>query len=116
MAMQTKASEPLNLPAPVAGYFAHETADPHAIARCFSEDAVVRDEGLEHRGRTAIAQWNAKAVSKFKFTTEPLAAETVGAETTVSARVTGSFPGSPLQLRLRFTVVGELISRLEIAP
>lgn len=43
-------------------------------------------------------------------------AESVGADTTVTARVTGTFPGSPVRLRFRFTVIGELISHLEIAP
>jgi hypothetical protein len=116
MAMQTKPAAPLKLPAPIARFFAHETADPHAVARCFSDGAVVRDEGHEHHGRAAISEWDADAVSKYEFSAEPLTAETVGVETTVTAHVTGSFPGSPVRLRFRFTVIGELISRLEIAP
>lgn len=114
--MSTKPVAALKLPAPVASFFAHESNDPQAVARCFSEDAVVRDEGQQHRGRSAIAAWNADVVRKYQFKSEPLAAETSGAATTVTARVSGSFPGSPVQLRFRFTVAGELISRLEIAP
>jgi len=30
--------------------------------------------------------------------------------------VTGDFPGSPVDLRYRFTVEGDKIARLEIAP
>jgi hypothetical protein len=116
MAMQSKASNPLQLPAPIASFFTHETTDPQAVARCFSEDAVVHDEGHEHHGRVAIAAWNADVVAKYKLTTEPLAEETIGERTTVTARVAGSFSGSPAQLRLRFTVSGGLITRLEIAP
>ena len=114
--MPTKPSPSLKLLAPIASFFAYETTDSRAVAECFTDDAVVRDEGREHRGRAAIAVWNGDAVSKYKLTTEPLTAETFGADTTVTARVTGSFPGSPVQLRFRFTVTGELISRLEILP
>lgn len=32
------------------------------------------------------------------------------------AKVTGNFPGSPIELRLHFTLGGALIDRLEIAP
>lgn len=74
------------------------------------------DEGHEHYGRAAIAAWNADVVARYKLTTEPIAADTVGARTTVTARIAGDFPGSPIQLRLRFTVSDDLISRLEIAP
>jgi ketosteroid isomerase-like protein len=114
--MQPKAAPSFKLPASIATFFAHETTDPQAVARCFSEDAVVVDEGHEHHGRADIATWNAQAVAKYQFATEPLMAQTVGAKTTVTARVTGSFPGSPIQLRFRFTVAGDLISRLEITP
>ncbi|ADO70187.1 nuclear transport factor 2 family protein [Stigmatella aurantiaca] len=114
--MQTNPSTSLKLLAPIASFFAHETTDPQAVARCFSEGAVVLDEGHEHQGRAAIAAWNAAVVAKYKFTTEPLTAETIGDRTTVTARVAGSFPSSPAQLRLQFTVTGDLITRLEIAP
>ena len=40
---------------PVAAYLAAETAkDADAISRCFTEDAIVRDDGLDYRGRDAI--------------------------------------------------------------
>ena len=34
----------------------------------------------------------------------------------VTARVTGDFPGSPVDLRYRFRLEGAAIARLEIAP
>ncbi len=47
-------------------------------------------------------------------TTDPQAADAAGARTTVTAQVSGNFPGSPAQLRFAFTVAGHLITRLEI--
>ena len=44
----------LNLPKPIAAYFAADTASGEAVARCFTEAAVVKDEGHTYRGRAAI--------------------------------------------------------------
>ncbi|WP_233613954.1 MULTISPECIES: nuclear transport factor 2 family protein [Corallococcus] len=113
--MTTNRAASLKLPTPIASYFASETTDPQAVARCFADDAVVLDERHEHRGRAAIAAWNRAGVAKYAFSTEPLSADTAGARTTVTAKVSGNFPGSPARLRFAFTVAGHLITRLEIA-
>lgn len=104
------------LPPPIATYFANERTDAAALSRCFTQDAVVADEQHEHRGRAAIAAWNAAAVATYAMATEPLAVATDGSRTDVRAKVTGTFPGSPIELRFRFTLAGDLITRLEIAP
>lgn len=104
------------LPAPIARYFAHEATDAEALARCFTEDGVVADEHREHRGRAAIAAWNAAAVATYQMASEVVAVAAEPGGTVVRARVRGAFPGSPLELRFRFTLAGDLIRRLEIAP
>lgn len=113
--MQTNRTNALELPAAIASYFANETSDSEAVARCFTEDALVVDERHEHRGRAAIAVWNAGATTTYSFATEPLAVERCGAHTTVRARVTGNV-SSAIELRFRFTLERDLIARLEIAP
>jgi hypothetical protein len=97
------------LPASVARYFANDDS----LARAFTEDAVVVDEKHEHRGRAAIVAWRA-STAKYNATAEPLRSSADGDRVTVAARVTGTFPGSPIELRFHFTLHGELISRLEI--
>lgn len=114
--MEPNRARPPRLIPPIADFFAHETSDSEAVARCFTEDGVVLDEGHEYHGRAAIAAWNARVVATYKLTTEPIAAETAGTRTTVTARIDGDFPGSPLQLRFQFSVSDDLIRRLEIAP
>lgn len=106
----------LSLPAPIAGYFAHETSDPQSLAQCFTNDALVIDEREERRGREAIEDWNRAVTAKITFTTRVLAVETEGCDTLVRATVSGTFSGSPVELRYRFTLQGDLIARLEIAP
>jgi ketosteroid isomerase-like protein len=114
--MSTKNNGPLELPAPVAAYFVADSTDAEAVARCFTEDAVVIDERREHQGRTAIAKWKAEASSKYRYTSEPLRVHVSGAEATVTRRLTGDFPRSPIELRYHFTLDGDQIARLKIAP
>jgi hypothetical protein len=113
--MPTHANAPIHLPPPVAAYFAADTSDANAVAQCFSESAVVIDEQREHRGRPAIARWRVEASAKYHYTSEPLTLDAAGPDVTVTARVTGDFPGSPVNLRYRFRLEGSVIARLEIA-
>jgi len=104
----------LALPAPIAAYFAADRQDAAALARCFAEDAVVVDESRTHQGREAIVRWKAEASAKYDYVSEPVAASSEGGRTLVTARVTGNFPGSPVDLRYAFVLQGEAIARLEI--
>jgi hypothetical protein len=112
--MPTNADTPVDLPAPIAAYFTTDAADAGGMARCFTENGVVIDERREHQGRYAIARWKTEATAKYHYTSEPLAVDVSGADVTVITRVTGEFPGSPLELRYRFTLEGDKIARLEI--
>ena len=105
-----------NLPEPIAAYF---NADEHAgesIAHCFTEQAVVKDEGRTHSGRAAIEAWKLEASTKYTYTSEPLALEQQDGRYIVSTRVTGNFPGSPIDLRFAFQLERGKIAFLEIAP
>ena len=106
-----------NVPGPVATYLAAEKAkDTQTLGQCFREDAVVRDEGREHRGVAAIKAWHREANAKYRYVVEPLEASTSGSAVVVRARVTGDFPGSPVELRFNFTVSEDRIVSLEVAP
>ena len=45
---QTKKS--LNLPTPIAAYFAADKGDSETLSQCFIENAVVKDEGHTYKG------------------------------------------------------------------
>jgi hypothetical protein len=114
--MTKKTAEPIDLPAPVAAYFPADPTGAEAVARCFTDVAVVIDERQEYRGRTAIARWKAAASTKFRYTVERLGVHATEDQTTVTGRVTGDFPGSPVELQYHFTLEADKIARLEIAP
>lgn len=103
------------LPAPIADYIAAENSgDVEALARCFSERAVVRDENETIEGLDAIKQWKAETREKYQHTIEPLGWVQKDDRTIVTNRLTGNFPGSPIQLEFVFTLEGEKIVALEI--
>ena len=52
--------------------------------------------------------------AKFRYTVDRLGADVSGDQTTVIGRVTGDFPGSPVDLQYRFRLESASIARLEI--
>ena len=106
----------LNLPKPIAAYFTADKADAEAVSQCFTEGAIVKDEGHTHKGRAAIKQWKTQASSKYQYTCEPFACEQNAEKFVVTSRLTGNFPGSPVDLRFFFEIEGDKIASLEIIP
>ena len=109
---QTKKS--FNLPKPIAAYFAADKGDSETLSRCFTENAVVKDEGHSYKGRAAINKWKRDASTKYEYTSEPFACEQKDGKTVVTSRLTGNFPGSPVNLRYFFELEGDKIVSLEI--
>jgi hypothetical protein len=104
------------LAGPVANYVAAANAhDIEAMVAVFNENAVVRDEGKERQGIAAIRQWAVEVSNKYHPTVEPLDAAQTEGKTILSGRVSGGFPGSPIDLRYVFTLAGEKIECLEIS-
>lgn len=105
----------LTLPKPIAAYFHADGQSPEAVARCFTTQAVVKDEGHTHQGRDAIAAWKKAASAQYTYTAEPFALVQQGdGSQVVTSRVAGNFPGSPVDLHYRFGLERGLIASLEI--
>ena len=110
------ATKLLNLPKPIAAYFTADKGDAEAVSQCFTDNAVVKDEGHTYNGRAAIKQWREEAAAKYEYTSEPFACEEKGGKLVVTSRLTGNFPGSPADLRFFFELQGDKIASLEIIP
>lgn len=105
----------LNVPHVVAEYLeAERSKDARRLSLCFAENGLVRDEGKERRGRAAIRQWKEEADAKYRYVSEPLVASAHQDTVTVRARLTGDFPGSPVELSQVFTIDEGKIVSLEI--
>jgi hypothetical protein len=104
-----------DLPTSIAIYIAAENSgDMETLSQCFAEDAVVRDEGKTIDGLAAIKEWKAEAKKKYQHTVEPLSSIQKDGKTIVTNRLTGNFPGSPIELEFAFTLAGNKIASLEI--
>ena len=104
------------LPQPVATYIAAANAqDIRAAAACFTERVVVHDEKQDRQGIAAIRKWAEEVSEKYRPSVEVLEVAQLGGTTVLAGRVSGDFPGSPIQLRYAFTLDGEKIERLEIS-
>lgn len=104
----------LSLPEPIAAYFQADRHGGDAVARCFTKDAVVRDEGQIHSGAAAIAAWKTAASARYSYTSEPVAVVEKDGRYIVTCRLTGNFPGSPIELRYVFGLGRGKIGSLEI--
>jgi hypothetical protein len=93
---------------------AENRGDVKALGKCFAENAVVRDEGQTIEDVAAIKEWKAETKRKYQHTIEPLASAQKDGNTIVTNRLTGNFPGSPIELEFVFTLDGEKIVELEI--
>ena len=105
----------LRVPKPVADYLAAEQAkNAERLSLCFTVNGLVHDEGHDYRGRDAIRQWKQAADEKYRHTMQPLSAQRQGNEVIVRARLTGEFPGSPVELNHFFKLSKDKIASLEI--
>jgi SnoaL-like protein len=105
----------MTLPPPLAIYFnAEATNDTEVLARCFAGDAIVRDEGRTIEGLDAIQAWKRETKAKYQYRVEPLSASQVAGTVTVLVRLTGNFPGSPIEVTYAFTLAGDKIASLEV--
>ena len=65
----------LDLPKPIDTYFTADSGDREVVARCFTDNAVVKDEGHTYSGLAAIKQWKTDSSKKYNYTSEPFACE-----------------------------------------
>ncbi len=93
---------------------AQNSHDSQAYVECFSETAIVHDEGKTHRGKAEIKKWIEQTDNEYHTELKPLKYEETPAENLLTAKVSGNFPGSPAILQFHFRLENELICALRI--
>ncbi len=105
----------MNLPKVVADLVkAQDKFDHRAYANCFSETAVVVDEGKTYNGQKEIEHWIAAASEKYKIVMKPVSFEEQGTASLLKAEISGTFDGSPVVLSYHLEIVDEQIQSLNI--
>lgn len=103
----------MNLPNVVAELIKTQNSfDSTAYANCFTETAVVFDEGKIHHGRTEIKNWIEEANKKYQAVMKPI--EYSETEHTLKTEVSGTFPGSPIIMTYHYEFADGLIQSLKI--
>jgi len=105
----------IKLPGVIKNYVAASNAhDAKTILSCFSDDALVYDEGETLHGKKAIETWISRTIEKYKFHFKPLSVKDHDSEVVVAVEVSGTFDGSPVTLDYHFTIENEKISSLAV--
>ena len=83
-------------------------------ADCFAEKAVVYDEDEMHEGKERIRQWNETTNAKYRTVLEPIDFSQDGSKAILTAKVSGTFDGSPVLLDYHLEIIDDQITSLEI--
>ncbi|WP_312766489.1 nuclear transport factor 2 family protein [Epilithonimonas sp.] len=103
----------MNLPSVIKEFVKTKNSfDSFAFAECFSETAVVFDEGKTHTGKKEIEQWIDNSNKQHQDTLEPIDYDKK--EDILSAKVTGTFPQSPIVLKFHFIITDGKIRNLKV--
>ena len=103
----------MNLPNVINEFLkAKNSFDSVAFAECFSETAIVFDEGKTHTGKKEIEQWIDNSNKQHQDILEPIDYDEK--EDILSAKITGTFPQSPIILKFHFTITDETIQSLRV--
>lgn len=93
---------------------AQDNFDSVAYANLFSETGVMYDEGKTHTGRKEIQKCIAEANKKYRTIMKPVGYTETGNQGTLSAKISGTFEGSPIVLKFHFEIKEGLIQSLKV--
>ncbi|SDQ32888.1 hypothetical protein SAMN05421664_1167 [Chryseobacterium soldanellicola] len=93
---------------------AQENFDSISYSECFSDDAIVFDEGKTHNGKEEIKRWNEKTNEEYKPKLEAIDVFNEDQITVLTTKASGTFDGSPIVLKYNFEIVNDKISSLKI--
>ncbi|MFG1905694.1 nuclear transport factor 2 family protein [Kribbella sp. NPDC048928] len=92
-------------------------ANAHDLLAAFATDATVVDNEHSYTGHDEIHRWREAEMSKYTYTVMATHVEKFDdTRYVVTNRLEGDFPGGVVDIIYRFTLAGDLITRLEIAP
>ncbi|RYD58609.1 MAG: nuclear transport factor 2 family protein [Sphingobacteriales bacterium] len=88
--------------------------DSKSYVDCFTDSAIVHDEGKTHKGKTEILHWIEDANERYRSSMKPLKYEEANSKGVLTAEVSGTFPGSPLVLQFHLGLKDNLIDSLNV--
>jgi hypothetical protein len=92
-----------------------QAANAHDVAGTlghFAADAIVQDEGKEHHGSEEIGHWLEETNTNYNPQSTVLNLSDSGDSGKALVSVSGTFPGSPIQLTFNFALANGKIKSL----
>ena len=103
------------LPNVIATYIAAKNAfDVNATLACFSDNAVVHDEHRDHQGQWEIKLWIEETIRKYQDQLRPIRRAAKDRTVALTAEISGTFDGSPIELDIHFTIEQDKITDLSV--
>ncbi|GGN13677.1 hypothetical protein GCM10010967_57290 [Dyadobacter beijingensis] len=90
------------------------TYDSEAYITCYTETAIVHDEGKTHTGKEEIKAWIEDANERYRSVMKPLQYEESDSKGVLKAEISGTFPGSPIVLKFHLGLKDGLIDSLNV--
>ncbi|HTP39267.1 MAG TPA: nuclear transport factor 2 family protein [Steroidobacteraceae bacterium] len=104
-----------HLPPSIALYVSTANRNATQSAKdCFTDDALVKDERKTYCGIDEIQRWMTDTHAKYHHTIEPRSVQEDEKATIVTCLLTGTFPGSPIEVPFKFVLRDSRIARLDI--
>jgi len=90
----------MNLPTVINSFInAQNNFDSEAYTECFTDNAIVYDEGKTHTGKDEIRAWNEESTATYKAQMKPVDFAVNGETATLKAEISGIFDVSPITLK-----------------
>ena len=108
----------VELPELLSRYFdATDGHDVEGLVALFADAATLVDEGATRHGLNEIRAWANGPAIAYDYRTDLISSEAIAPDRyLVAGRLTGDFPGGTADLTWDFTIAGEHITRLVVAP
>jgi hypothetical protein len=103
----------MTLPPAISRYLeAANRFDAVEAVKCFTPGARVHDESHDYLGSEAIRDWIHETSEKYRPQFEVKHCELKGGQVSLKVEVSGTFPGSPIELDYHIAISAGLISEL----
>lgn len=88
--------------------------DSVAYANCFTETALLVDEGNVYHGKSEIMHWIERANEEYRPVMEPIDYIETQTGSILTAKISGTFDGSPIILKYHFEMEDSFIRSLKV--
>ena len=105
----------VQLPSAITNFIqAQNEHNTEALLHTMVEDTVFIDEGKQYNGFDQIRRWSDRVNQEYQVKFEVLEVARLDEDYIVTAKISGTFEDSPIQLEFHFTLIHDKIKALTV--